>query len=401
MSEITGKTVYVLGAGASHHTGAPLLRDFLVRARLLLDGKENLQYRESFERTFGWINSLRGSSYYVEFDLDNLEHVFSLAEMERQIGLKDSDQKVSDLRRLILETLDRCQLKVEGGQIIPDKIYSMFVENLDLLNQERKDSFGDPSEFERDVIITFNYDVMLDYAMRFRGLNPEYCLPGLSKPREDHFRVLKLHGSANWASCSGAGCAGHLQVLPANPVPPTQGVRVPPKNGTSLNFAMVTKVMSQYACDKCKQNRTLSPIIIPPTWSKMVEGSPISKVWETAVAELNTAFQIVVIGYSMPLTDTFFQYLLTLGLSANSSLHRVVVIDPNDSDEFRQRYEGVFSRSLIERGRLEFLTGITFCDYLRSNISHQGRPDNSGMSSVGTSLSLGGLKGRIMQLAGK
>jgi len=63
--------MYVLGAGASVHTEAPLLRDFLVRARLLHEGKGDVRH-ESFERVFKWIDSLRPSSYYVELDLDNL-----------------------------------------------------------------------------------------------------------------------------------------------------------------------------------------------------------------------------------------------------------------------------------------------------------------------------------------
>ncbi len=76
LAQITGKTIYVLGAGASQHTGAPLLRDFLVTARILREEKSELRYRGSFDRVFEWIDTLRGSSYYVEFDLDNLEHVF-------------------------------------------------------------------------------------------------------------------------------------------------------------------------------------------------------------------------------------------------------------------------------------------------------------------------------------
>lgn len=401
MSQITGKTVYVLGAGASHHTGAPLLRDFLVQARLLLDGKETLRFRNSFQRTFEWINSLRGSSYYVEFDLDNLEHVFSLAEMGKQIGVDGNEERVSDLRNLILETLDRCQLKVEGGQIKPDTAYSSFVRNLVVLNEKRRESLGSGTEFENDLIITFNYDVMLDYAMRFDNVHPEYCLAEASKSSSNRFRVLKLHGSANWAVCSDDGCSKHFQVLPADPFLPAQGARVSPKDGSSLNFAMVTRVMAQSICTSCKGNQTLSPMIIPPTWSKMVEGSPISKVWEKAVSELETAFQIVVIGYSMPVTDTFFQYLLTLGLSSNPNLHRVIVVDPNDSSEFRQRYETVFSRSLIGRGRLEFLTGITFVDYLRANFSQEGGLNNSGMQVIGASLNLRGLKREILQRVGK
>ena len=56
----------------------------------------------------------------------------------------------------------------------------------------------------------------------------------------------------------------------------------------------------------------------------------------------------------MPNTDTFFQYLLTLGLTKNRHLHRVVIVNKDDSPELRTRYENVFSRSLIDRGRLIF-----------------------------------------------
>jgi len=110
VSQITGKTVYILGAGASHHTGAPLLKDFLVAARNIRESKRDLKYKDSFDRTFEWIDSLRGSSYYVDFDLDNLEHVFSLAEMCKQLNIRDGELHSSDLRYLILETLDnRCK----------------------------------------------------------------------------------------------------------------------------------------------------------------------------------------------------------------------------------------------------------------------------------------------------
>ena len=77
MTKIVGKTIYVLGTGASQRTGAPLLRDFLVAARLLRYGRGGgLHYQKSFDIVFEWIDSLRGSSYYVEIDLDNIEHVF-------------------------------------------------------------------------------------------------------------------------------------------------------------------------------------------------------------------------------------------------------------------------------------------------------------------------------------
>ena len=93
LAQITGKTVYILGAGASAHTGAPVLRDFLVRSRLLSEGRTPPYFKRSFENVFLWINELRSSSYYVEFDLDNLEHIFSLADMSRQLELPAGEQR--------------------------------------------------------------------------------------------------------------------------------------------------------------------------------------------------------------------------------------------------------------------------------------------------------------------
>lgn len=123
MPKIVGKTIYVLGAGCSHHTGAPLLGDFLVKARLLMQSEKELAYKESFERVFKWIDNLRSTSYYVELDLDNLEHIFSFADMLRQIGSEEGERYFSDLRYVVMETLDRCQLRWQGKRIQPDDIY--------------------------------------------------------------------------------------------------------------------------------------------------------------------------------------------------------------------------------------------------------------------------------------
>ena len=169
MAAITGKTVYVFGAGASVHAGAPLLRDFLQRARLLLDHPDGLVYRKSFVRVFKWIEELRSSSYYVEIDLANLEHVFSLAEMAVQVGRDNAEEIYSDLKYLAVETLDFCDLRLSPDKTLmyePPSVYSQFVRVLNSRNKSRRDRIGS-DRFRRDSIISFNYDVMLDYAIRF------------------------------------------------------------------------------------------------------------------------------------------------------------------------------------------------------------------------------------------
>ena len=76
----------------------------------------------------------------------------------------------------------------------------------------------------------------------------------------------------------------------------------------------------------------------------------------------------------MPQTDTFFQYLLTLGLQANSGFHRVVVVNKDTSDALKDRYSRVFSRSLIDRGRLKFAPQDSFEQFV----------DGGGMVQVAT-----------------
>jgi hypothetical protein len=236
------------------------------------------------------------------------------------------------------------------------------------LNVQRRDYIVQGAgSFEKDVIITFNYDVMLDYAMQFQSIVPNYCLSIL--PVTGEFKFLKLHGSTNWANCR--DCKHPLQIVKASPIPSGHILAPFLKDGDQINFRMVTNVLRNTECENCKKKNTLEPIVIPPTWSKAIGKSSLVKVWEAAVNEIRNAFQIVVIGYSMPTTDTFFQYLLTLGLASNAGFHRVVVINRDDSDDLRQRYLRVFSRSLYDRGHLKFLPNkITFqkfaADYMKT-----------------------------------
>ncbi len=365
MLQIVGKTVYVLGAGASRHTGAPLLRDFLVTARMLRDKGYPLRYKQSFDNVFAWIDSLRGSSYYVEFDLDNLEHVYSLAEMSKQVGEEKGKQVSSHLRYLVTETLDSCQLRWEKGQLQPDGPYSAFVKALGSLNDKRLELRTESgAAFEDDCIITFNYDVMLDYAMQSNSLSPNYCLDG--SPTASRFKLFKLHGSTNWASCR--ECRDEpLQVIPIRKTSSTA-----PDYGALIDLKIVGELLPNTRCKACKNIDTLDPYVIPPTWSKLIGNTPIAKVWASAVNEIRSAFQIIVVGYSMPPTDTFFQYLLTLGLATNPNLFRVVVVNTDDSDVFRERYGSVFSRSLSERGRLKFLTNETFQNFISTYMEEVG-----------------------------
>ena len=357
MPVITGKTVYVLGAGASHHTGIPLLGDFLFTARLILESNRTIRYKNAFDLVFSWIDAMRGSSYYVELDLNNLEHIFSLAEMERQINPAENNDIVKELRYLISETIDNtCQIEFNGDNFPPDKVYGQFVNKLQELNEARmKTSSGSESAFDADAVITFNYDVMLDNALHYHSLKAQYFLNSepVTPSLPGTVKLLKLHGSINWGQCQ--TCAeGKRDLTILSPIPVGPGyTHVGRTKPVITPFKMATEILARAKCKSCHKYSTLEPFLVAPTWSKKIEDTPITNVWKTAVSEISDAFQLVVIGYSMPRTDTFFQYLLTLGLAENPKLHRVIVVDVDKRDDFRGRYEKVFSRSLSDRGGIK------------------------------------------------
>lgn len=383
--EILGTTVYIMGAGASCHTGAPLLSNFLDSSNSLRGGNEPLCFKDEFDEVFDEIGKLQRVSRYVNLDFDNLEHIFSLAEMRKQ--LDQTTQGVEFFRNLlhvVTETLDKkCKLKWEAKarDFLPDMHYSNFSKCLKNLNEHRQQQVNSTT-FKKDVIITFNYDVMLDHAMLNNGLSINYCLDSGTtyclyangNSGTDLFQVLKLHGSTNWPSCRNSQC--EKQGHPHLPIKP-KFVRYgrddfPPQveDEEKLSCNMVTLLLRNTKCTSCEQ--TLEPLIIPPTWSKNLNGTPLGRVWEEAVKAIENAFQLIVIGYSLPSTDTFFHYLITLGLASSQNLRRVVVINNDDSDEFKFRYKKVFSAGLSQHPEKLKFRIKTFKDFIDTDMEEFG-----------------------------
>src|SRR5437868_12972550 len=89
------RIVFILGAGASKHAGAPLMSEFLSVARDL--GHE--RPLPAFELVFRAIDCLHRSQAKSEFDLENLETVFGAFQMARRLGMLGNltDQEIENL----------------------------------------------------------------------------------------------------------------------------------------------------------------------------------------------------------------------------------------------------------------------------------------------------------------
>jgi hypothetical protein len=186
------------------------------------------------------------------------------------------------------------------------------------------------SKIAQDAIISLNYDLLLEKAiavsptdMRISvgrqltpgSLAPLYDLPTdkFDEPSENQkavcrIKLLKLHGSANWNWCQSC-----------------QRIRV-----LSFDSSSVTRTSPSCSCGK-----QMSRLIVPPAWNKEEYLPLLRSVWQSAFRALSEAQRIWIIGYSMPASDKFFQYLLALSQRRNKHLDQVVIVNSNGEDADR------------------------------------------------------------------
>ena len=335
--EATDRNVFILGAGFSADAGAPLIHDFLDRAReLYLDPQAHMndQERKKFEDVFEFRSRMSKVREKMDIDLDNIEQLFGLVEISIRLG--QTERRTRDnMVYLIAKTLEITTMQAYkqrsriGFQLTNPLIHSNrfehFRHRIHLEDAWYKadlydffacllTAFFDREDYQRNrnsSVITFNYDMVLDNALLRMGVAPEYRLDKANDTRvgieqvTNRIEVLKLHGSTNWAICP--SCQKHVKIV----------------------LGRVTDHAEQFiglACPTCPQQE-LHPLLVPPSWDKSEYAEILRPVWKKAVEELKSATRICIIGYSVPEVDAFFRYLLTLGLSENTKLSSLIAVD--------------------------------------------------------------------------
>ena len=331
------ETVFILGAGASKAAGAPLIGDFLDRASELHKKGEVGDHASDFARVFSGISKLQAVHSKAELDLNNIEAVFAAFDMGKLVGRlpglegDEINQTLVSLKRLIVVTLEfTTQCQVREGQIRPDETYANFVELL-----ERLQTSGHSCS-----VITFNYDIALDYALHFLNARHDYCLS--EGEERDGMPLLKLHGSINWARCGQCerivpwrlGTLGTSDLF---------GVKLMRLNlGTDLRNAGLS-------C--CGKEVVPEPVLVPPTWNKSGYQGSLVNVWRQAAKELSEAENIVVSGYSLTETDCFFRFLFAVGAVGTTMVKRFWVFDPDSTGAVNRRFHALLGPASRARYR--------------------------------------------------
>jgi len=350
MSEI----VFILGAGASADAGAPVMNNFWdyawnIYTHMKEEDNDYQYFRTCFKAIYA-IDEFQAKSF---LDSRNLETVFCALEMGKQLGRfgrlssSEIEESITSLYRVIARTLEDSVLlhlpTMDDSQIEAPEHLNVFSKTIG-------------RNLNRVSIITFNYDTALEYSLHKNGIKYDYCFE--SKTTDNSILpIYKLHGSLNWRTSRDGKLIDALNFSSESDVlvsyRPDNGGRFRKKK---INFSRLLFTSSS------DQKYVNYPLIIPPTWNK-ASYPIISNVWKNAAEELQNAQTLVFVGYSFPVTDTFFHYLLAIGLTGITRLKNIFIVDPNDQSALR--YKSLAGS--LTSNRVGHIS-LKFRDFTRSHI---------------------------------
>jgi hypothetical protein len=189
-----------------------------------------------------------------------------------------------------------------------------------------------------DIVLSFNYDLLMDNALRETGKLTDcgYLVPFQrvldgqeQRKTEDSssgITMVKLHGSLNWLHCS--FCDSNFL---------NRSEKISPKYSTLPNN-----------CPYCGQSNVyFQRVIVPPLLAKNYSLQPLKYLWSRANRYVARAREIVIIGYSFPPTDFATEALLRDSFPWEIQRHTRFVIVNTDEEVFN-RFRKTFNSSVVE-----------------------------------------------------
>lgn len=375
-----GDNVILLGAGASLSAGIPLLGNFIDEMWRLAklghhDGAplsdsdrqlltDALKVREELDCYHG----------RVALNVWNIEDILSILSFNALAGGSKERQNLGLVARAIAKTIElTCAVHHSGKLNEPATEHNTATELYDAFWQSLIAWVNDKDR-EPPVIITFNYDLVLERSLLRTVIGQHYWSRDRHLPRKglilDYhtsvFDRIKLgYKEARFLKMNGSHFERmeHVNgwILDELPTDHPEGNLLPIdliKLHGSANFAR--KRSSDDSSKQMAGKRLVTavddPLILPPVFNKATE-TVGTDAWAFAVNALRQCKNLIICGYSLPQTDIYMQYFLKAALGPNQDLNRVFVFDPvlfgeeqkQKGDELRQRYSANFSVPLQSR----------------------------------------------------
>jgi len=310
--------LYLIGAGFSKQVGLPLGKEFFnlildnAKSRHLVDGSnlyENI-LEPDIESFLDYVNATtKFKSLSISKEQIDFEEFISFLDIEHFLRLRGSDHwsNIGNGSQILIRNIIADILNYKLSLITNTKyeLYKSFLKRLE----------------PNDYIITFNYDNLIENCLNDLGKNyrlfPDRTNPDGSSLIGEEIVLLKMHGSIDWFDLS--YFEDQIKVAqqykdyytPKHTIFSNPKIFQPTKIvdetyfGNSLNKIYKVKNLSEYF--KKTDMVTESPLIVSPSFSKILYLNPLREFWNGFNNEGSSNKRVVIIGFSLSAHDEYLK----------------------------------------------------------------------------------------------
>jgi len=309
------KVVYILGAGFSAPLGLPVMDNFYSKSKdMYLNDLEKYSY---FKDVIKKIDELSKIKNYYKTDLFNIEEILSILEMERHAsGKKTHKDIIKYIKHVIIHHtpqeneifstlykhedilfLNNWQELIFGNNLW--KLYGMFFSNLQNLKFQPTQNFSNSDQSRSHIICKTNEDTFFKYSII--TLNYDLIPEIFCNILNEYFN--KEGGQQFYWE------------------------KEYKKDDIVWSVPYLAKL---HGC--------ITSTIIPPTWNKSASKKIVS-AWKIAYKLLSDANHIRILGYSLPITDSYVKYLLKSAVLQAENLKSIDILCIDNDGSVKKRYE--------------------------------------------------------------
>jgi len=324
-------TLFIFGAGSSvqftstdskiKNIKSPINSNFFSTCLSLL---RKVNYTSSFselKNLFSYMSNSRG----IKYD-DNFSFLEDLVFTDMEDVITDLDIKTSMFENeneyTYLTDILKELIAYTFGKLLGPNIPKKYTDLVKLFQPN-------------DLILIFNYDLILERAMDKNGsFNKKSYLIHPFKIQQKKtwiesnepydLELYKLHGSINWVKCIECDSILILDEV------------IFRSNTFNCNY------LNSIICPRCNIKGTLKRLIIPPVQSKKYNEYPFRYLWRRAARKMNNISRIASLGYSLPNTDYYTRSLLRLLYKYNRDLSNIQLITMNQTSKAEGQYLKLF-----------------------------------------------------------
>ncbi len=349
--------IIFLGAGASRAEGAPLQADLFKEYFKLC--KPTLDSRPGEKTLYNRMRKFFSDFFGININIDNLDKV-SFPTFEEALGILEIAIRREELFRGWISASANSDIKIQRyrqsliyliGTVLERALRGKATYHRRLVQQ-----LQNQKRLIQTAFISVNYEILIDNAI-MESEHIDYGVPTLKSqnpysehlmiPNKEPICVYKLHGSLNWLYCP--TCIS-LTITPFT------------KSGAEL-------VHESKLCEKCMSK--VVPIIVPPTFFKVMSNHFLEQIWYKTDELLRTARRIIFCGYSFPDADIHIRYLLKRAELYQTRGLEIYVINYHNSKTVEEARNEVnrYKRFFKNKGSVHYLQGSfeQFCE--------SGKPD--------------------------